>query len=203
MWRFFARTHALRTWQLLPARTLHARVLFALSHSAPALALQNFLHSKKKKKGWNESAEKYAEYIYTLFMWRPKCYFYYSWVLLIQVKLKILLRHKNLLFWVTFSWFYWKISSVIARVWRTQKTLNARTFARTNPWSFAPPSHLDFRTHACDARTHVRTLRLWYLVQKCKSSMIDNPKYWHLYTALKYAIVIWIDIQITPKFSQV
>ena len=31
-------------------------------------AKQTTVHSKKKKKGLNESAEKCAEYIYTLFM---------------------------------------------------------------------------------------------------------------------------------------
>ena len=158
MWRFFARTHALRNLQLLPARTSHARVLFALSHSAPAP--QNFFKDEMELK---VQRQVHWGGINRLFIWRPKHYFNYFYEIPQRWRSKFRFSIEKLLFWVSFSSFYSKISSVIAHVWRTHQTMHARTFARTIPWSFAPPSHLDFRTHACDARTHVRTLTLWYV----------------------------------------
>ena len=95
-----------------------------------------------------------------LFIWRPKNYVYYFYTIPQRWRSKFCFGLENLLFWVSFSLFYWRISSEIAHVWRTHQTMHARTFTRTIPWSFAPPSHLNFRTHACDARTHTRTLIL-------------------------------------------
>ena len=71
MWRFFARTHALRTWQLLPARTSHARVLFARhtphphSHFKIFYIANKILESGRYGINLSWSADKYAEYIYT------------------------------------------------------------------------------------------------------------------------------------------
>ena len=150
------------------ARTSHlttfARTHFARTRAFCPVALRTRTRTSKFSKDEMELKVQRQEHrggIKKLFIWRPKHYFYYFYEIPQKWRSKFLFSIEKLLFWVSFSSFYWKISSVIACVWRTQKTMHARTFAHTILWSFAPPSHLDSRTHACDARTHVRTLTLW------------------------------------------